>query len=282
MLLPLSYRFSAILIGEERGAVLEAIVSRTRLISRNVQAEHQASSKSLEGAAPEKTRIIGLSTMLANPCNLADWIGIDTYSCGAHSKKGLYNFRPSVRPVPMVAHIQGYPGRHYCPRMATMNKPCYAAIKDLSPSKPSMIFVASRRQTRLTALDLISYAAGEENPKSFLHCDDDYILAVAESLNDSILRHTITFGIGLHHAGLTSRDRETVERLYLDGHIQVLIATATLAWGVNLPAHLVIVKGTEFFDGKLSRYVDYPVTDILQMMGRAGRPQFDKEGVAVM
>ncbi len=56
--------------------------------------------------------------------------------------------------------------------------------------------------------------------------------------------------------------------------------TATLAWGVNLPAHLVIVKGTEFFDGKHSRYVDYPVTDVLQMMGIAGRPQFDDHGVA--
>lgn len=44
----------------------------------------------------------------------------------------------------------------------------------------------------------------------------------------------------------------------------VLVATATLAWGVNLPAHLVIVKGTEFFDGKQSRYVDYPLTDVLQ------------------
>jgi activating signal cointegrator complex subunit 3 len=49
---------------------------------------------------------------------------------------------------------------------------------------------------------------------------------------------------------------------------------------VNLPARLVIVKGTEYFDGKESRYVDYPVTDVLQMMGRAGRPQFDDEGVA--
>lgn len=49
---------------------------------------------------------------------------------------------------------------------------------------------------------------------------------------------------------------------------------------VNLPAHLVIVKGTEYFDGKVSRYVDYPVTDVLQMMGRAGRPQFDNSGVA--
>lgn len=260
-------------LGEERGAVLEAIVSRTRFISRTVQAEQSKGGKSAE-----VTRIMGLSTALANPYDLADWIGIDTQGYGVDAKRGLYNFRPSVRPVPMVVHIQGYPGRHYCPRMATMNKPCYAAIKDLSPTKPAMIFVASRRQTRLTALDLISHAAGEENPKSFLHCDDDYIEAVAQSLNDKALRHTITFGIGLHHAGLTSRDRETVERLYLDGHIQVLIATATLAWGVNLPAHLVIVKGTEFFDGKLSRYVDYPVTDILQMMGRAGRPQFDKEG----
>lgn len=57
---------------------------------------------------------------------------------------------------------------------------------------------------------------------------------------------------------------------------------ATLAWGVNLPAHFVIVKGTEFFDGKKSRYVDYPVTDVLQMMGRAGRPQFDTQGVALV
>lgn len=73
-----------------------------------------------------------------------------------------------------------------------------------------------------------------------------------------------------------------VERLYLNGDIQVLVATATLAWGVNLPARLVIVKGTEYFDGKTSRYVDYPLTDVLQMIGRAGRPGFDTEGRAVV
>ena len=48
-----------------------------------------------------------------------------------------------------------------------------------------------------------------------------------------------------------------------------------------LPAHLVIVKGTEYFDGKTSRYVDYPLTDILQMIGRAGRPGYSDEGKAV-
>lgn len=38
---------------------------------------------------------------------------------------GLFNFRPSVRPVPLEVHIQGFPGQHYCPRMASMNKPTF-------------------------------------------------------------------------------------------------------------------------------------------------------------
>lgn len=60
------------------------------------------------------------------------------------------------------------------------------------------------------------------------------------------------------------------------------MCTSTLAWGVNLPAHLVVVKGTEYFDGTVKRYVDLPITDVLQMMGRAGRPQFDHEAKAVI
>ena len=52
--------------------------------------------------------------------------------------------------------------------------------------------------------------------------------------------------------------------------------------GVNTPAHLTIVKGTEYFDGKSSRYVDYPLTDVLQMIGRAGRPGYDDQGYAVV
>ena len=74
-----------------------------------------------------------------------------------------------MRPVPLEAHIQGYPGRFYCPRMATMNKPAYAAIQLHSPIKPVLVFVSSRRQTRLTALDLIAFAAAADKPRQFLH-----------------------------------------------------------------------------------------------------------------
>lgn len=43
-----------------------------------------------------------------------------------------------------------------------------------------------------------------------------------------------------------------------------------------------LLQGTEYYDGKAKRYVDFPITDILQMMGRAGRPQYDQHGKAVI
>lgn len=60
--------------------------------------------------------------------------------------------------------------------------------------------------------------------------------------------------------------------------MQVLVCTSTLAWGVNFPAHLVVVKGTEFFDGKSQRYVDFPITDLLQVTTLDGCPRLTVSG----
>lgn len=54
-----------------------------------------------------------------------------------------------------------------------MNKPTYAAIQAHSPFKPVLIFVSSRRQTRLTALDMITYAVADERPHQFVHMGSD-------------------------------------------------------------------------------------------------------------
>ncbi|PSN45754.1 hypothetical protein C0J52_13790 [Blattella germanica] len=70
------------------------------------------------------------------------------------------------------------------------------------------------------------------------------------------------------------------ENLFREGELPVLVTTSTLAMGVNLPAHLVIIKGTQqYLNGS---YKDYSETQILQMIGRAGRPQFDTSAVAVI
>ncbi|KAG4305915.1 hypothetical protein PORY_000825 [Pneumocystis oryctolagi] len=245
------------LLGSDRGPVLEVIVSRMNYIA--------AQNKS-------HIRIVGLTTAITNAYDLADWLGI--------KENGLYNFRHSVRPVPLKIYIDGFPGRKYCQRMASMNKPAFSAILDHSPDKPVLIFVSSRRQTRLTSQDLISYCGLEENPKRFLHISDHKLDMVLSQVKDESLKNTLGFGIGLHHAGLTEQDRKLSEELFINNKIQILIATSTLAWGVNTPAHLVIIKGTEFFDAKTQGYKDMDLTDVLQMLGRAGRPQFDTTGVA--
>jgi replicative superfamily II helicase len=56
--------------------------------------------------------------------------------------------------------------------------------------------------------------------------------------------HTHT-GLAIHHAGMARNDRNLVEELFSDKHIKVLVCTATLAWGVNLPARVVIINGTQ-------------------------------------
>ena len=59
-----------------------------------------------------------------------DGVGRPEFDVHTGSREHVFNFRASVRPVAMEAHIQGFTGKHYCPRMATMNKPCYTALRE--------------------------------------------------------------------------------------------------------------------------------------------------------
>ena len=81
---------------------------------------------------------------------------------------------------------------------------------------------------------------------------------------------------------MTREDRGLVKDLFADGSVQVLVCTATLAWGVNLPAHTVIIKGTQIYNPEKGRWAELSSQDVLQMLGRAGRPQFDTFGEGII
>lgn len=245
------------LLAGDRGPILEIIVSRMNYIASSTKGS---------------VRLLGMSTACANATDLGNWLGV---------KEGLFNFRHSVRPVPLELYIDGFPEvRGFCPLMQSMNRPTFLAVKNHSPDKPVIVFVPSRRQTRLTAKDLINLCGMEDNPRRFLKMEEEDLQLNLARVKDEALKEAISFGIGLHHAGLVESDRQLAEELFLNNKIQILIATSTLAWGVNLPAHLVVVKGTQFYDAKIEGYRDMDLTDVLQMLGRAGRPQFDNSGVA--
>ncbi len=77
-----------------------------------------------------------------------------------------------------------------------MNKPAYAAIQTYAPTKPSLVFVSSRRQTRLTALDLIGFAAADERPQQFVHMPEEELEAIANTVKASrrvLLAHIHAF-----------------------------------------------------------------------------------------
>eukprot|EP01025_Chloroclados_australasicus_P044365 TRINITY_DN480_c2_g1_i1.p1 TRINITY_DN480_c2_g1~~TRINITY_DN480_c2_g1_i1.p1 ORF type:complete len:632 (+),score=62.41 TRINITY_DN480_c2_g1_i1:285-1898(+) len=81
---------------------------------------------------------------------------------------------------------------------------------------------------------------------------------------------------------MAESDKQTVRLLFDSGAIQVLVATAPMCWGMTSTAHCVLILGTQFYDAIGTPSNDYSVLDLLQMMGRASRPQKDEQGVCVL
>ena len=89
----------------------------------------------------------------------------------------------------------------------------------------------------------------------------------------------IPSGVAFHHAGINSEDRKSIEEMFGDC-VNVVCTTSTLSQGVNLPARLVVIMNTSAYRNGRTR--NYNKMEIEQMIGRAGRPQFDSNGVAVI
>ncbi len=89
-------------------------------------------------------------------------------------------------------------------------------------------------------------------------------------------------GVAYHNASLTNPERRLIERSFRDRVLKVIVATPTLAAGINLPARRVIVRDTTRYDDHLGMQAPIPATDVHQMLGRAGRPRFDRYGEALL
>lgn len=163
-----------------------------------------------------------------------------------------------------------------------MAKPLHNAISKHSPTKPVLVFVPSRKQARLTAFDILTYAAAENEPERYLHAELEDIKPFVQRLTDKTLQETLQQGVGYLHEGLTPQDRRIVEQLFELGAIQIAVISRTLCWAVSIRAHLVIIMDTQSYNGRLHMYDDYPITDLIQMAGRANRPSEDDDAKCVL
>ncbi|ORX68028.1 Sec63-domain-containing protein [Linderina pennispora] len=176
----------------------------------------------------QRVRLVGLSATLPNYEDVATFLRVPR-------DRALFHFDARFRPCPLQQEF-------HIKRLERMDQVCYDKVKKHAQGSQVLVFTES--QTGLAILE-----------------------DAAESTRDQALKELLPFGFGCHHAGMSKADRGQMEDLFANGRLKVLVSTATLAWGVNLPAHAVIIKGTQLSP-----------QDVLQMLGRAGRPQYDTFG----
>lgn len=276
------------LLGERRGAILESLILRLRAISESNQTS---------------IRIIGLSATLPNYKDVGQFI----------RAAKTFHFDGRYRPVPLTTKIVGFKKRTSQKRRNEYLIKVLAELK--KKGKQALIFVSSRAKTTQVAklisdelqnetaygiysykpinstktikeadlhkmISQLSVSSGQLNTATGSHMNANGSHPSAHISNR--LQHFISRRIGIHHAGMPRHERSTVELLFLNSHLDFLVCTSTLAWGVNLPAHAVIIFGTSFYDSSLGSFSQLGILDVVQIFGRAGRPQFDTLGLSYL
>ncbi|KAK1917347.1 hypothetical protein P3342_000060 [Pyrenophora teres f. teres] len=244
------------ILRDDRGATLEAVVSRMKSIGTSV-------------------RFVALSATVPNFQDIAAWLGKS--SSEPDIPAANESFGEEFRPVKLKKHVCGYAysSNNDFGFEKLLDGKLPEVIATYSERKPLMVFCATRASTINTAKLIANWWLSKASQGRFWNRPSKPLPLLNKELRD-----TVAAGVAFHHAGLDLDDRMQVERGFIAGEINVICCTSTLAVGVNLPCHLVIIKNTMAWGKEgLQEYSDL---EMMQMLGRAGRPQFDDTAVAVI
>ncbi|UPQ97324.1 P-loop-containing nucleoside triphosphate hydrolase [Chloropicon primus] len=253
------------ILNDERGSTLEAIVSRLKLVS---QIPEMMSSN----LPISRIRYVAVSATVPNIGDIGRWL-----QCPPEAVK---SYGDEMRPVKLRTTVLGYqPCKNNFMFEKNLNLYVYDVLCRYGRGKSSIVFCASRQDAANCASTIFDKARSH-----FLldQSQAETLLHQAELLENAKLKSLVRKGIAFHHAALGMNDKKIVEELFLSRQIIVLCSTSTLAYGVNLPAFLVVLKSTRYWSSKASCYEEYDKSLCLQMAGRAGRPQFETEGQCVI
>ncbi|NMC77258.1 MAG: DEAD/DEAH box helicase [Candidatus Methanofastidiosa archaeon] len=206
-------------------------------------------------------RIIGLSATISNADEIAKWLN-------AELVKSEWRPVPLKKGVLLNDTIFFEEEEKY---VEASEDPVYQlALDSMKDEGQVLIFVNSRKVAESTA-DKLS--------KKFpvINTSGNFSETTSGKKLDKMFRQ----GVGFHHAGLLSEDRKRVEEYFIKNNLKIIVATPTLAAGVNLPARRVIIKDYHRYDSNFG-LVKIPIIEIAQMMGRAGRPKYDSSGEAIL
>ena len=157
--------------------------------------------------------------------------------------------------------------------------PLHETIEDLLAQKKSPVYVINftQRECAELAQSLTSVKIGSREER------EEIRKIVGErrltTPYGKEFRRFLSFGIGVHHAGLLPKYRLLVEQLAQKGLLHVICGTDTLGVGVNIPIRTVLFTKLAKFDGTKVGLLS--VREFKQISGRAGRRGFDDRGSVV-
>ena len=154
----------------------------------------------------------------------------------------------------------------------------------LNNKNQALVFVTTRNMAESTAKKLggkVGKILTKEELENLKRASSEILNTGEQTKQSRGLAQLVRQGVSYHHAGLNSSHRRIVERNFIKGNIKILSSTPTLAAGINMPARYVIIKSIYRYDITLGSY-PIPVLEYKQQAGRAGRPQYDIQGDAIL
>ncbi len=241
-----------------RGPTLEILITKLRKSIKNL-------------------KIIGLSATIKNAREIAEWLNAELLES---------DFRP----------VKLYQGLAFNSKIEFLDKEEIKLNKDLdleeaivldtlSRNKQILIFCSTRRSVEALA-ERLSKIVSKNIGKSNI----SYLQKIAEEIENALevptqqckkLANCVRNGVAFHHSGLVGKQRRIIEENFRSGLIKVLVASTTLAAGVDLPAFRVLIREARRYH-PLYGSIYIPVLEYYQMIGRAGRPRFDKFGESIL
>jgi len=248
------------LIGDEnRGPTLEMILTQLKLLDTNPQ-------------------IVGLSATITNSDEIADWLGCKLV-------------KNDWRPVPLsegvcdAGEVTMNDGKVFSVERSICGTPIDLGVQSVKEGGQSLVFAETRNRSKSLATKAADAISQILEKKDLQQLEKTSKKILSENEHTELIK-TLAFlvkkGVAFHHAGLNQNCRQTIETEFRKGTIKLLSSTPTLAAGVNLPARRVVISNINRYNAKVGANRPISILEYKQLCGRAGRPQYDDYGEAII
>jgi len=224
-----------------------------------------------------KAQFLALSATINNAKEIAEWLSAEVVAS---------DYRP----------VELHEGIFFNSKVHFYRRDSYDLNEHLEPEsavldntrklkKQALFFVSTRRNAESLAEKLAkfnqNYLDFEEKSKLIKLSEEIQNILEIPTTQCKRLAGCIKNGIAFHHAGLLYQQKKLVEDNFRAGILHGVVATPTLAYGVNLPAFRVIIRDAKrYYAGYGSSFI--PVLEYKQFCGRCGRPQYDEWGESIL